>query len=264
MQKKGKFILFTVTEFDQWLQNTNFNRVINIIQNHHTYIPNYKHFKQNNHFSMLEGMENSHIQRGFAEIAQNLTIFPDGVVAVCRSFEKIPAGIVGANQTGICIENIGNFDAGGDQMNPIQRDTIVQVNALLCREFKLAVNENTVVYHHWYDLKTGKRTNGTGTTKTCPGTNFFGGNTVQAAQVNFYPLVQAALNKGTVKPAGPKVIKTGQTTNNLNVRVAPDVNSTKVKQLQKGIKVDVFEEKKGWYRIHPTEQHWVSGAYVQP
>jgi len=137
MQKKNKFILFTIEEFDQWLRDNKFNRVIKLIQNHHTYIPNYKHFKGNNHFTLLESMEAVHIERGFAEIAQNLTTFPDGSVAVCRSIDKIPAGIKGANKEGICIEHLGNFDLEGDKMTEIHRQTIVKINAFLCKEFGL-------------------------------------------------------------------------------------------------------------------------------
>ena len=38
-------------------------------------------------------MEAAHKERGFSEIAQNITIFPDGKVMICRSLNTIPAGI---------------------------------------------------------------------------------------------------------------------------------------------------------------------------
>ena len=72
----------------------------------------------------------------------------------------------------------GDFDAGADEMTPAQEGAIVEVNALLCRKFNLSPSTDTIVYHHWYDLNSGLRTDGSGTTKTCPGTAFFGGNTV--------------------------------------------------------------------------------------
>jgi len=61
----------------------------------------------------------------------------------------------------------------------------------LLSKFKLQANENTVIYHHWYDLTIGKRITkeGNGNTKTCHGTNFFGGNTVADFKVNFLPLL---------------------------------------------------------------------------
>ena len=37
-----------------------------------------------------------------------------------------------------------------------QRECIVHITQSLLQRFKLEANENTVVYHHWYDLNTGK------------------------------------------------------------------------------------------------------------
>lgn len=70
---------------------------------------------------------------------------------------------------------------------------ILFLNALLCKKFNLAVNTDTIVYHHWYDLDIGKRTNGTGKVKTCPGTAFFGGNSVEDARKYFIPLINSAV-----------------------------------------------------------------------
>ena len=67
------------------------NRKILLVQNHHTFIPSYRDFNGINHFERLNAMEAAHLQRGFSEIAQNLTTFPDGTVAVCRSFDNKPA-----------------------------------------------------------------------------------------------------------------------------------------------------------------------------
>jgi len=192
-QQQGKFILFDLAEFSSWLDGLTVNRTISLVQNHHTFIPSYKDFNGHNHFDRLRSMEEAHLQRGFTEIAQNLTIFPDGTVAVCRAFDTAPAGIKGANKHGLCIENLGDFDTGKDQMTAAQRDTILKVNALLCQKFNLTPNTDSIVYHHWFDLNKGIRTNGTGTTKTCPGTGFFGGNSVDSAQANFIPLIEQEL-----------------------------------------------------------------------
>jgi hypothetical protein len=192
-QQQGKFILFDVDEFAAWLTKLQVLREIKLIQNHHTLIPSYADFTGNNHYGRLRAMEAAHLQRGFTEIAQNLTTFPDGTVAVCRAFDTAPAGIKGANSNGICIENLGNFDRGHDKMTAAQSECIIKVNALLCQRFKLTPNANMILYHHWYDLTTGQRTNGTGNTKTCPGTDFFGGNSVSSAETNFIPLITGAL-----------------------------------------------------------------------
>lgn len=190
MKKQGKFILLSLAEFDQWLKDNNYKRKVTNIQNHHTYKPGYKEFNAN-HFKLVEGMESYQIkERGFAQIAQNITTFPDGTIMLCREFDIAPAGIKGVNANGICIEHVGNFDIGGDTPTPEHKKTIIGVNALLCREFNLQISTNSILYHHWFDLNTGKRTNGKGTTKSCPGTNWFAGNTVEAAEKNFIPLIK--------------------------------------------------------------------------
>jgi len=190
-------MLLTLDEFASWLDHLILHRQIDLVQNHHTFLPDYKSFnkrKTDKYFSWLTSMEAAHKERGFSEIAQNITTFPDGMIAICRNFEVVPAGIKGANAKGICMEHLGNFDLGKDIMTEAHKHTIVTINALLCARFKLSISTKSVVYHHWYDLNTGKLVaEGTGTTKTCPGTNFFGGNTKEACQKNFIPLVESAL-----------------------------------------------------------------------
>jgi hypothetical protein len=187
----GKFILLEQSEFVDWLEMQIINRKVNLIQLHHTYIPGYKHFKGNNHFELCRSMEKSHIDRGFTEIAQNFTTFPDGKIMVCRSIDKIPAGIKGANSYGVCIENVGNFDKGKDTMSADQRACIIAMTRGLLARFNLKASDQSVVYHHWYDLTKGTRINteGKGDTKTCPGTGFFGGNTVADFNSNLLPLL---------------------------------------------------------------------------
>lgn len=189
-----KFKLLTVAEFEVWLNSRKCKRVIRIIQNHHTYLPDYKSFNGTNHLALLKGMENYHVNNnGWSEIAQTFTTFPDGKIAVCRDIDKIPAGIKGANKNGICIEHLGNFDAGKDTMTSEHKECIISLNALLCKRFKLKADTDHIVYHHWYDLKSGLRRNGAGSTKSCPGTAFFGGNSVISARQNFIPLISSKI-----------------------------------------------------------------------
>ena len=191
MKALGKFILLDLNEFTDWLNMQNITRKINLIQHHHTYVPAYKHFKNENHFELCKSMEKDHLERGFAEITQNLTTFPDGKIMVCRNINSIPAGIKGANSNGICIENIGNFDIGKDKMTPIHNNTIISITKALLEKLNLTTNDQSIVYHHWYDLTLGKRIliEGTGITKSCPGTNFFGGNSIKSFNTNFLPLL---------------------------------------------------------------------------
>ncbi len=262
---QGKFILFDVAEFASWLDSISVNRAIRLIQNHHTYRPSYEAFNDN-HFALLKGMEEYHVkERGFSEIAQNLTTFPDGTIAVCRSLNKDPAGTKGANAGGICIENLGDFDNGKDKMTPAHSATIIKLNALLCKRFGLQPSSKTIIYHHWYDLDTGKRTNGTGTTKSCPGTGFFGGNKVGKAEANFIPLIARELRgPGVIAPA-PRgvIILTGRVkADTLSVRALASASAKKITELNKGVVVNAYEVSNNWWRIHPQESQWVSGRFV--
>lgn len=192
---QGQYILLTKEDFKDWLFNNSFSRKITLIQQHHTWIPSYKQFKGNNHFQMLKSMENHHKKKmKWKNIAQNLTIFPDGTVAVSRPFHMAPEGSIGpkANAQGIAIESIGNFDIGHDVMTKEQKETIVYVTAALCLKFGLTPSIDSITYHHWWHYKTKERVLDNSKSfevKSCPGTGFFGGNTTASAQKYFYPLV---------------------------------------------------------------------------
>lgn len=187
---KGKFILFDLPAFQTWLTDLKVTRRIGLIQQHHTWQPDYTAWqKLPDHFHWLESMEQFQMLNGFSQIAQNLTSFPDGTIAVGRPFDIIPAGIKGCNQYGICIEHLGNFDLGNDVMTDPHKETIIKMNTALLLKFGLVPSTDTIQFHHWWDIITGQRTNGTGTVKSCPGTNFFGGNKVEDAQLHFIPLL---------------------------------------------------------------------------
>ncbi|MFJ5759524.1 LysM peptidoglycan-binding domain-containing protein [Neobacillus sp. NPDC093182] len=195
MTMQGQHILMSKEEFKEWLFNTQVNREIRLIQQHHTWIPSYKHFNGSNHFQMLMGMENHHKKTmGWKNIAQNITTFPDGKVAVSRPLNIIPEGTIGpkANSVGIAIEHVGNFDKGHDVMTKEQQETIVYINALLCIKFGLTPSIDSITYHHWWHMKTKERVldaTASYNVKSCPGTGFFGGNTTASAKTYFYPLI---------------------------------------------------------------------------
>lgn len=259
-KQEDNFILMDIQEFSKWIQDEKIDRKINLIQNHHTMLPSYEHFNGSNHFQRLKAMRNYHVNHnGWSDIAQNFTTFPDGTIAVCRTLNKVPAGIKGANSRGICIEHFGNFDIDKDLMTEVHRSLIVKLNALLCEKFNLIPSEDTIVYHHWYDLKSGKRTNGAGTTKTCPGTNFFSGNKVEDAKTNFIPLI----NKELKKISKNTNFKLGVVTANiLNVRNGAGMNHKIVGSLKNGEKVTVLEKIADWYKIE-NENKWVSAKYIK-
>jgi LysM repeat protein len=199
MNMQGQYILMTREEFRNWLLNNRFNRKIRLIQQHHTWAPSYKHFNGSNHFKLLIGMENYHVEKKkWKNIAQNITTFPDGKIAISRPFNLDPEGSIGprANSGAIMIENVGNFDRGQDVMTMEQKETIVYITALLSIKFGLTPSIDTITYHHWWDMKTGERVLDKGyAVKTCPGTGFFGGNSTNSAKNYFYPQVSRKMQE---------------------------------------------------------------------
>jgi hypothetical protein len=266
MQTKYSFVLMTVNEFETWLTNLLIARTIIYLQQHHTFSPNYSLFKGNNHFELQKGMKNHHVNHnGWSDIGQHFTIFPDGLIMTGRSLEKSPACIYGNNSGAVCIENLGNFDANGDTMSLEQKNAIVKATAIICGKFSIPVNSDKVVYHHWFRLDNGVRNNGAGGNKTCPGTNFFGGNKVSDCEANFLPLVANQI-AGVSQPPAQDVLKyVCVTATRLNVRKLASGSSAKVADrdpAQFGAVLRVYKKKNNWLKISSSKQHWVYGRYT--
>lgn len=197
MQTTEHFLIMTREEFRPWLQKQAINRAISRLQVHHTWSPAYKDIKPGGELDRLKSMRNFHMNtNGWKEIGQNITTFPSGLIAISRGrdLNQIPAGIAGANTGAICIENLGNFDSGGDTLSDEHKATIVHLYAALAEKLRLPIDAEHLPYHAWYTSKgawIGDYERGR-SAKTCPGTNFFGaGNTRKAAEGSFLPAVRA-------------------------------------------------------------------------
>lgn len=267
MNTKFGFTKMTIQEFEAWISTLKVARTVLTIQQHHTAIPSYAQFKGSNHFEMQQAMKNHHvIANGWSDIGQHFTTFPDGSILTGRSIERTPACITGQNSDDICIEHVGNFDLGKDIMTAAHRDTILRMTAKLCSRFNLPIDTNSIVYHHWFDLSNGDRNNGTKNNKSCPGTNFFGGNKVGNCETNFLPLVSQLMdNKPPVHSAVEKYTMVSVST--LNIRTQPDATSAKVTSRPAavlGAVLRVYKEQNGWYKISHSEDHWVMAKYTIP
>lgn len=198
MEQKGNFLLLNRSEFKNWLDKQIVSRTINILQVHHTWQPRYSSFTGSNHFSLLESMRNSHIGRGFTDIAQQFTTFPDGTIGISlkRTMNMSPAGIKGLNARGICIENLLNGDKNGDILSTEHQKTILYLYACLAIKFNIPIDTSHIVYHHWmsanglpaFNFVTGAST-GLLPAKSCPGDEWWNkqGNTVADANRSFIP-----------------------------------------------------------------------------
>jgi len=269
MQSQYNFIKLTPVEFTKWLDQQTVARTILSIQQHHTWNPRYIHFTGNNHFERQLAMRNYHIGvNGWADIGQHFTIFPDGMILTGRSLERIPACIFGHNANSLCIEHLGNFDLDGDIMTAEQRDASILVTARLCSKFNLPVNPFSIVYHHWFNLANGTRNNGSGNNKSCPGTNFFGGNNVADCINNFLPLVQNELDTPTQEGRNPSHLLKNVvvTANRLNIRRGPSARTLIARDREAAIAgavLRVYEERDGWYKISNSQENWVAARFTR-
>lgn len=267
MQTKLGFTKMSVAEFEHWIQNLRVARTILRIQQHHAYVPSYAHFSGSNHFERQDAMKKHHVvHNGWADIGQHFTIFPDGSILTGRNIENSPACITGQNANCICIENLGNFDIGQDIMTQQQTDAIIAVTAALCKRFNIAINSNSIVYHHWFDLNSGARNNGTKNNKSCPGTNFFGGNKVTDCEANFLPLIRAKLPNNSIKTDVSAVLKyVCVKSATLNVRSKSNVASPIVKDRKPatlGAVLRVYKSENGWLKISNSLEHWINEKFV--
>ncbi|WP_090704538.1 SH3 domain-containing protein [Daejeonella rubra] len=265
MTNRFGFTKFSIQEFEQWINSLQLARTVISIQQHHTFSPAYVHFKDSNHFELQQGMKNYHVNHnGWSDIGQHFTTFPDGSILSGRSLERSPACITGQNANSICLEHLGNFDSGKDAMTAEQREAIIRMTAILCRRFNLPVHTQSIIYHHWFDLSTGQRNDGVRNNKTCPGTNFFGGNKVMDCNTHFLPLVSQSFPFSIQNK--PDLLKyVSVTASKLNVRSEPRQTAKKVAGLDPasiGSVLRVYQEENGWYKISNSQEHWVYGKYT--
>ncbi|WP_343524527.1 SH3 domain-containing protein [Pedobacter sp.] len=267
MISKLGFTKLSISEFEQWIANLKVAKTILYIQQHHTWNPSYISFKNDNHFELQLAMKNYHVNNnGWMDIGQHFTTFPDGSILTGRSLEQTPACIFGFNANAICIENLGNFDLGKDTMTAAHKETIVRITAALCKKFNIPVNSDKIVYHHWFNLSTGERNNGTKNNKTCPGTNFFGGNKVTDCEKNFLPLVANSLGAAAPSANIPVLKYVYVTADTLNIREDANSKSNKVKGRDAatlGAILRVYEIKNGWYKISSSSSNWVNASYTK-
>jgi hypothetical protein len=121
---------------------------------HHTWKPDHSDFDGSNHQALQTAMRNYHVNtRGWSDIGQHVTLFPDGAFLNGRDFGVNPASIKGYNSGAFCVEMIGNFDVGHDVLEGDQLASIIK----LARYFN--EKKKYIRFH---------RENAS---KTCPGTS---------------------------------------------------------------------------------------------
>lgn len=144
-------------QFAALLDKFPFTRKINAVHMHHTWKPNHAQYKGH---ETIVGMWRYHTEtKGWQDIAQHITIAPDGSLWLGRNWNLPPVSATGHNGNSIAgpfmFEMIGNFDRGNDPFEGEQRKTTLEVIARIQRKFQLA--PESLVFHNAMS------------TKTCPG-----------------------------------------------------------------------------------------------
>ena len=124
---------------------------------HHTWKPEKKDFNGNNHMRLQESMKNYHMRtNGWSDIAQHISLFPDGLFVTGRPFNIQPASIKGWNhKKPLMVEMIGNFDKGHDKLEGIQLENLLKIIKYFIENY----GQQSIIFH---------RDN---SSKTCPGTS---------------------------------------------------------------------------------------------
>lgn len=134
------FTQMTIAQFEALVKNFNWKRKINAVHMHHTWRPNHQQYQGH---ATIQAMWRFHTQvNGWSDIAQHISIAPDGTIWTGRAWNTPPASAAGHNGNSsagpFMFEIIGDFDTGKDPFAGAQRETVLRVIVALQKRFGLA------------------------------------------------------------------------------------------------------------------------------
>jgi hypothetical protein len=142
------------SEFVHAVNQFNWQPAKTTIHMHHTWRPNHGQYQG---LSSIQAMYDYHVNtKHWSDIAQHVSLAPDGTIWTGRPWNKSPASALGHNSSRVFMfETIGDFDHGMDQLAGAQLDTVVLVIATLMGKFELGAS--ALKFHNEMS------------TKSCPG-----------------------------------------------------------------------------------------------
>lgn len=170
----------TTAQFALLALPSQITRQIAAVHVHHTWRPRRHDFRG---LATIEAMRRFHMeQNGWRDIAQHLTIDPQGGLWTGRNWNLAPASAVGHNGTPsegpFMIEMVGDFDTGQDPFDGPQRQAAIETVAHLMRAFDLA--DADLKFHNQMT-----------TQKSCPGTAITRADFLQAVHALPQPRAKA-------------------------------------------------------------------------
>jgi hypothetical protein len=144
----------TIAEFADLLERFPFSRIINSVHMHHTWRPRHADYRGR---ITIEGMWRHHTRvNGWSDIAQHITIAPDGSIWTGRGWNEPPASAASHNGTRLAgpfmFEMIGDFDRGRDPFQGPQLNVAVEVIARVQMRFDLPAE--SLFFHSQLSQKT--------------------------------------------------------------------------------------------------------------
>ena len=184
------FKRLTLAEFGLLLERFPFTRRIAAVHMHHTWRPNHAQFRGH---ESLASMWRFHTQeRHFSDIAQHLTIAPDGGLWTGRDWNAGPASASGYNGNAVSgpfmFEVVGDFDRGMDVLAGPQRAATLDVIKRLLTRFGLT--PETLMFHNQMAAK------------SCPGTAIVRSDFLQEVRQHTPAAVARASRSAASGPLG--------------------------------------------------------------
>jgi hypothetical protein len=152
------FKQWTRAEFAAQVEAFDWRRRVTAVDMHHTWRPNHAQWQGR---KSMEGMYTFHTRdNGWSDIAQHVTIAPDGTIWSGRDWNKSPASSARYNGNAsagpFMFETVGNFDKGFDKLEGEQLETVLFVITTIQKKFRLP--PTSLRFHRQL-----------GSPKTCPG-----------------------------------------------------------------------------------------------
>ena len=141
--------IVTTEQLFQRISQFKWERQVTKIHPHHTYKPNKANYTGSNGAQLNQNMRDYHVNtRKFADIAQHLTLLPDGKWVIGRDWNKIPASMAGNNTGAFMTEMIGDFHTGRDKLEGPQLEAILDW-VVFCMDF-FGLPESAIHFHREY------------------------------------------------------------------------------------------------------------------
>jgi hypothetical protein len=123
------FVPLTLEQFADALRDFRFTRAVTAVHMHHTWRPRQGEYAG---VRTIDSMWRHHTQaNGWNDIAQHLSIAPDGTIWTGRDWNRTPASASGHSAGAFMFETVGNFDVGQERLTGAQREAVIGVIALV-------------------------------------------------------------------------------------------------------------------------------------